>query len=290
MRAGVLLVVGVAVVGVLLLLAQPWVRRVEDRDVAWIAGTAVVPGEEAEVYSHYLTRHRRHRLVGGTFGGLFAAIVGIRYYENLQIIGAGTVSPAADMFFGIVTGVVIGALSAETFRLAQPRGRTAVASLAPREPVGDPRIVTIARGVALAALLWGAFVLLVPMGGSRASGALVVAVVGLGIGGVVELTRSAVANRRRPAESERALHVDARMRTFAGRSLSWLQLTVAVLVATWVLALTPVGDGRGILAQEAGEVVVALLVVAGLVTTVVLLRRASPRPPRRWQPHHVEVA
>lgn len=284
MRSAAILVLVLGVLAVALLIIRPWSRRVNERDVAWIAGTAVVPGDEAEVYSRYLDRHLRHRLAGGAFGAVFAAVVGIRYYENVQIIGAGTVSPAADMFFGIVTGVVLGALSAETFRLSQPRGRAAVASLAPREPVGDPRIVSIARGVAVAALVWGALMFVIPVSGARTSAALVVAVVGLAIGGVVELTRAAVENRRRPAESERALYVDSRIRAFAGRSLSWLQLTVAVLVATWVVALTPVGEAAGILAQEAGQVVVGFLVLAGLVTTVVLLRRASPRPPRHWRP------
>ena len=290
MRGAAILIPVLGVLAVLLLVLRPWSRRVDERDVAWIAGTTVVPHDEAEVYSRYLDRHRRHRLAGGAFGAVFAAVVGIRYYENLLIIGAGTVSPAADMFFGVVTGVVLGALSAETFRLSQPRGRAAVASLAPREPVGDARVVSLARGVALAALAWGALVLLVPVAGPRSSAAFVVAVVGLAIGGVVELTRAAVENRRRPAESERALHVDSRIRAFAGRSLSWLQLTVAALSATWTLAFTPVGDSAGIRAQEAGEVMVGLLVVAGLVVTIVLLRRASPRPPRHWDARATEVA
>lgn len=284
MRAALLVLLVLGMIAVLLVLARPWSRRVNERDLAWIAGTAVVPDDEAAVYSRYLYRHRRHRLAGGTFGAIFAAVVGVRYYANIQLIGAGSVSPAADMFFGIVTGVVLGALSAETFRLAQPKGGSAVASLAPREPVGSARVVSVARGVALAALVWGAVVLAAPWAGSRDGAALVVAVVGLGLGGLVELTRAAVTNRRRPAESERALHVDARIRAFAGRSLSWLQLTVAVLVATWVLALTPGGEASGSWIQGAMDVALVVLVLAGLVVTIVLLRRASPRPPRHWQP------
>ena len=288
MRGAAILILVLGVLAVALLIVRPWARRVDERDVAWLAGTAVVPGDEAEVYSRYLDRHRRHRLAGGTFGAVFAAVVGIRYYENVQIIGAGTVSPAADMFFGIVTGVVLGALSAEAFRLSQPGGRATVASLAPREPVGEPRVDRAARGIGLFAVAWAllAFLFL----GTAASPALVIAVVGMVIAGVVELTRATITNRRRPAESARALHVDSRIRTFAGRSLSWLQAAAAVLVATWTLALTPIRWGNDAAAQEVGDWVTGILVLAGLVVTVVLLRRAAPRPPRRWNPHLVEVA
>src|SRR5690606_5762832 len=94
-----------------------------------------------------------------------------------------------------------------------------------------------ARWTALLALAWGIVASLSL--GPDALAALAVAAVGAGIGGVAELTRAAVSNRRRPAESERALWVDSRIRAFAGRSLSWLQASVAVLVATWVVALTP---------------------------------------------------
>lgn len=290
MRAAVFPVAVLGFLAVILLIVRPWSRRIDERDVAWIAGTDVVPGDEAEVYSRYLDRHRRHRLAGGAFGAVFAVLVGLQYYGNVQIIGAGTVTPAADMFFGIITGVVLGALSAETFRLSQPRGRTAVASLAPREAVGHPGVVTAARWVAVAALGWGVLAALLPPPEGSGTGPLMVAVVGLAIGGVVELTRAAVANRRRPAESQRALHVDSRIRAFAGRSLSWLQASVAVLVATWALALTPLKWGRDDAAQGVVDIVVAFVVLAGLVITIVLLHRASPRPPRHWSPHMAEVA
>lgn len=272
------LLVPVLVVVVAALVALPPGKyRVTERDLAWIAGTDVVPAPEAAVYAAYLLRHRRHRFVGGLFGGLLAAVVGIRYYRDVSLVGVGSTSPLADIFFGVVTGVVLGALSAETYRLGQPRTGAAVASLAPRAPVGLPRVVTGARVLAGASLLWGllALVLLGPGAGP----VLAVAVLGAVIGGVVELTRAAVANRRRPAESARALEVDARIRTFAGRTLSWLQAAVATLVATWVLALTPLRP-----VSEGLEALLALLVLAGLVATVVLLFRAAPRPPRSWRP------
>ena len=79
-------------------------------------------------------------------------------------------------------------------------------------------------------------------------------------------------------ETERALHVDGRIRAFAGRTTSCLQLAAATLVTTWVVALTPWREG------SVAEGLTSRPVIAGLVVAVVVLRRASPRPPRRWQP------
>ena len=283
MRSLVLLVPVLVVAVLVAVIARPRAHRVSDRDLAWISGMSAVTEAEAAVYSAYLLRHRRHRFAGGLFGGLLAVVIGIRYYRDVQLISAGSANPAADIFFGVVTGVVLGALSAETFRLGQPRGGAAVASLAPREQVGEPRVITTARVVALGSLLWGfgAFVLL----GPEAGPALAVAVAGVVISGVTELTRAAVTNRRRPAESERALFVDARIRVFAGRTLSRLQAAVAVLVATWVLAYTPLRFGpEGSSATQTGNTIMTVLVLGGLVATVVLLVRAAPRPPRSWRP------
>jgi len=289
MRAAVVVLVLAFVVLLVIIGLLPVLRRVVPRDIAWLAGTEVVPDDEAEVYRRYLARHRSHRLAGGLFGVAFAIIAGVRYYGSVQLIGAGSVSPAADVFFGAVTGLVLGALSAETFRLAQPRGR-AVASLEPREPVGLSHVITAARTLAAAALVWG---ILAAVLGSRGAagpgvgggaGALVVAVVGLVLAGLAEATRAAVANRRRPADSARALHVDGRIRAFAGRSVSWLQLAAATLVATWVVALTPVSETVVL------DVFHVLIVLAGLVASIVFLRRAATRPPRHWRPAPVVEA
>ncbi len=282
MRAAVVVLVLAFVAFFVILGLLPALRRVAPRDIAWLAGTEIVPDDEAEVYRRYLARHRGHRLAGGLFGVAFAIVAGVRFYGSVQLIGAGSVSPAADVFFGAVTGLVLGALSAETFRLAQPRAR-AVASLEPREPVGLSRVVTAARVLVAAALVWGllAAVLGSVTGGPGAggdTGPLVVAVVGLVLAGLAEATRAAVSNRRRPADSARALHVDGRIRAFAGRSVSWLQLAAATLVATWVVALTPVSETVVL------DVLHVLIVLAGLVTSIVFLRRAAPRPPRSWHP------
>ncbi|WP_035062363.1 hypothetical protein, partial [Cellulomonas bogoriensis] len=79
------------------------------------------------------------------------------------------------------------------------------------------------------------------------------------------------------ALSDRAQLVDARIRAFAGTSVAYLELAAAVLGAGWTVSATPwVGT--------VPQVLQVVVVVGGLVLTVVLLRRAAPRPPRRWSP------
>lgn len=260
----------VALVAVLVL------RRtvVDDRDIAWIAGTTDVLPNEARVYRRYLVRHRRHRLAGGTLGVLLAVVVGLQNYNGIQLIGAGSVSPFADVFFCAVAGIIVGSLSAETYRLGQPRGTVATASLVPREAVGLRDVVTAARVLAGLALVWGA-VLFVLSGEPSALG---VGVFGVFLAALVEATRAAATDRRRPVRSPRAVHVDAQIRRFAGRSASWLQLSAACLTGAWVVSLTPTPEGSVL------SWVLVPPVLAGLVAAVVLLRRAAPRPHRRERP------
>lgn len=272
----VLVVLGTMAVGFVALLYPVFVSPTE-RDVAWIAGADVVPGDEAAVYHRYLDRHRRHRLTGGIFGGALAVVVGIRFYGNIQLIGAGEqTSPLGDVFFCVLAGVVVGELLAETYRLGEERERPRAASLAPRGSIELPRVVRGARVLGAVTLVWGLGV------GVLAGhwGPLGVAILGGVIALVAEATRHAVTNRRRPATSTRALHVDSRIRAFAGRSVSWLELAVATLTATWVLSLTPVPAALDEGARTGVEGVQVVLVLAGLVASVVLLRRATPRPPR----------
>lgn len=252
------------------------VRRtgVDDRDVAWIAGSTDVRPDEARVYRRYLERHRRHRLAGGTLGVLLAVVVGVRNYGEIQLIGAGSVSPFADVFFCAVAGILVGALSAETYRLAQPRGTVATASLVPREAVALGGVVTAARVLVGLGLVWGA----VSFALAGEPSALGVGVFGVVLAALAESTRAAVTGRRRPVRSLRAVHVDGQIRRFAGRSVSWLQLSAASLTAAWVLSLTPVAEESGL------AWILVLPVLAGLVAAVVLLRRAAPRPHRRSRP------
>lgn len=264
-----LLALGIIVVAGLVLAVRG--THVSARDVAWLAGTSDSSAAEADVYSRYLQRHRVHRLVGGLLGTLFAIIVGTRMYGSVSF-GVGRNSPLADVLFCGLSGVLLGAFSAETFRLSEPPSATISASLTQHEGVARPHLIRVARVISLGALVGTALVAATGNGLTP----LWIAVGGLVVALVAEATQSAITGRRRPVLSEGAQVVDLRMRSFASSSIARLELAVAVLTATWVLSQVPgVDDGPLALVQ-------ALAVIAGFVITVVLLHRASPRPPRRW--------
>lgn len=250
------------------------------RDAAWIAGAVPVGRAEAEVYARYLERHRAHRRVGGLFGVLFALVVGLAWYTEVRV-GVGGRSPLADPLFCGIAGALLGALSAETYRLRLPRAGTATpgapgaprgavaASLAPRPELPGRRHVVGAWALAAAGAVGGA-VLLAATGDA---GALAVAVLGAGVVALCGVTRRAVRHRRRPALSSDAAVVDARIRGFAAGSVARLGLAGAVLAAAWVVSALPAGPAWWGAAQTA-------LVLAGLAAAVVLLVRAAPRPRR----------
>ncbi|NMM22030.1 MAG: hypothetical protein HHJ11_00775 [Phycicoccus sp.] len=245
--------------------------HVSVRDVAWIAGTPESSPAEVDVYSRYLQRHRRHRMAGGLLGALFAVILGGRWYGSITI-GVGQQNPLADVLFCGLGGVLVGAFSAESFRLSEPASTTVSASLAEHAGASRPDVIRAARGICLASLVGGGLVAatghgLVP---------LWIAIGGLIATLVAEATQAAITGRRRPVLSDRAQAVDLRMRSFASTSVARLELAVAVLTAAWTVSKVPgAGTGPFLLVQD-------LTVIAGFVITLVLLHRASPRPPRKW--------
>jgi len=266
MMASAFVVIAAGVLALVVALVVSASARADGRDVAWIAGEVFPPAEEARVYARYLTRHRRHRVVGGVFGACVAVVVGVRWYGSVTV-GVGNGNPAADLLLCTLSGVVLGALSAETYRLRQPR--VTVASLRGRAPLPRAGVVRASWVVTGTAIVAGALL--------AAAGDGTVALVAAAIGGVTVLvgqaTRRAIRDRARPVLSDRAAHVDARMRAFAGESVAWLQLAAAVLTAAWVASQVPTDAG-----------VATIAVLGGLVVVVVLLRRARPRPSRSWQP------
>ena len=245
--------------------------RVSARDVAWIAGTSDSSSAEADVYSRYLQRHRVHRLVGGLLGILFAISVGTRWYSSVSF-GIGTNSPLADVLFCGLSGVLVGAFSAETFRLSEPPSATISASLTEHAGVARPQLIRVARVIILGALVGSALVAATGNGMTP----LWIAIGGLVVALVAEATQSAITGRRRPVLSDQAQVVDLRIRSFASTSIARLQLAAAVLTATWVVSQVPGADDVPLTPVQ------ALAVIAGFVITVVLLHRASPRPPRKW--------
>ncbi|GIG30365.1 hypothetical protein [Cellulomonas marina] len=272
--------VAVLVVVGLVALAALRVARVgaSARDVAWLAGTA--PGElppaEAAVVARHLERHRRHRRVGGLVGVAFAVVVGIRWYASVGF-GVGQHSPLADVLFCGVAGVLVGALVAEGTRLPRTAGAV-TASLAPRPAAPHPRYVGAARGLVAAAVVLGVALLVAGRGPTT----LVTALAGAAVVAVAEVTRARVVGRRRPVLAPRAARLDDRLRAFAAGSVALLELSAAVLTATWVLFGLQGAFG----APDGGvvDLVLGFASLAGLVVAAVLLHRAAPRPPRSWRP------
>ncbi|MCL1870303.1 MAG: hypothetical protein FWF90_07805 [Promicromonosporaceae bacterium] len=265
---GVLVVLLVAAF-VVLGMGRPADRR---RDAAWLAGTALVPPDEAEVYARYLARLRAHRRIGGLLGVAFGVTVGIAWGGTLTV-GIGRNGPLADPLFCGIAGVLLGALSAETYRLRLPLAAGASASLAPRPALPGGTQVTAARWLAGLAVAGGLALLVAGRGAGALAATLICAVAA----GLCALTRHAVRHRRRAALAPRALVVDGNLRAFAGRTVAWLEVACGALAVAWFGSGLP--DGAGVLA-----VVVSL---GGLVGAVVCLVKASPRPPRRVAPADV---
>ena len=240
-------------------------------DVAWISGETSPSAARTAVYRRYLVRHRRHRLVGGIFGTAFAVVVGIRYRGGVTLGIGGEGSPLGDVLYCAVAGVVLGTLSAESFRLgsAAPEARTA--SLTERPRVLRPDLHRFGRLLMLASVALSL--------GLAATGngfaALWIVSCGIVVMAVADATARAIAGRPRPLLSDEAGAVDARIRAFAATSVAHLELAVAVLTTGWVVSETD-GLGSGIV-----DLARFVVVLGALVVTIVLLRRAAPRPDRR---------
>ncbi|OZB88238.1 MAG: hypothetical protein B7X41_09190 [Microbacterium sp. 14-71-5] len=246
----------------LVLLDRLWPANA--RDVAWVAGTEMVPSDESSVIRRYLARHRRHRMVGGLVGVLAAGTAEVRWHETASI---------QVLLFGGIAGVLVGTLSAESYRLHLRAAGPSLASLEPRAAAPLPGVVRAARGllaiaavVAVALAVW-----------RRDDGPLLLAAAGAAVTAVAEATRAQIVGRRRPVLSARARDLDKRIREFAARSVAWLQLAAAVLVAGGVLSMVP-GPPSGPLAMVRG-----LALVAAFVAAVVCTHRAAPRPPITWR-------
>lgn len=270
----------VIAIGGALLLVLALVRIPADaRDVAWLAGGAFPTDPQvAEVYRRYLVRHRAHRFVGGLGGVLLAIVYSLTWEDGLQV-GVGGASPLGDVLFCGVAGVLVGALSAETYRLNARGSARTVATLAPHPPLALPNLAKRARATVGLALLIGLAVLLAGRGWSS----LTIAIYGAVVVAVGELTRRAIDDRRRPVLSDAAVAVDQRIRAFASASVARLELAAGVLTAPWAL-IVGVADPAG-MAPAVHSVAVALAPFIGLLALVVAvtqLRAASPRPPRSF--------
>ncbi len=237
----------------------------------WLAEPLPPGSHEASVLVRYLRRHVLHRRIGATVGVVVATVAGIRLYGELNI-GIGTRSPLADILFCGLAGSIVGAMSAETFRLSDDRNDVRAASLAERTPLVPVRLLVLSRALTITSCLGAVAILVV----ARDAGPLVIAAAGVAVAGVAEATRSAITSRPRPVMTDRARWVDDRMRWFAQRAVGNLQLAAAWLLAGWVVSKTGDTDHTPV------DVLQVVTVLGCLAATVVHLLRASPRRPRDW--------
>lgn len=265
------------VVVLLIVLIAFAVRRIAptSADVAWLAGPSLAQSDStpnsdaAAVCRRYLIRHRRHRLAGGLFGILFAGIIGVRWYESLSI-GIGQGSPLADLLFCGISGVVVGTLSAESFRLTRGANVQRAASLEPRKPPAGKRRIVGSRIVAFAAAATGVAAALTGHGNL----ALVTSLILVAPLVVAELVMVVIVGRSRPAMTDRARHLDIRLRAFAGESVSLLHLATSLLMLGWTWSKIDALSGALAFARF-------VIVIGCLVVALVMLHRAAPRPSDR---------
>ncbi|MDR1188379.1 MAG: hypothetical protein LBK95_13145, partial [Bifidobacteriaceae bacterium] len=232
----------VASVVVLVAAAAIWTyRRPTAADAAWLATirTAVRPpmaSEEEAFYLSYLRRHRRCRVVGAWIGVAVATITAIRTTQGVAV-GVGGHSMIADPLYLGLAGVIVGALGAESYRLARPVAGPAEADLSPHENPAPTRVLAAARvAVALALGLGLAFGL-----AGRGWGPFLGALLGGAVAGLAEATLRGIVGRPRPVLAEPVMRADGNARTFAARVMAWLELAAALLTLGW----TVTGAGAG---------------------------------------------
>jgi hypothetical protein len=171
---------------------------------------------------------------GGVFGSVFALVVGIRYFGSVGI-GIGQRSPLGDVLFCGIAGVLLGTLSAETFRLGRSSSEVAAASLATRLNYRSPRVRQVSFSLCGITFVVGIIVAFIGHGFTP----LALATGGLAFTGLAELTHAAIVQRRRPILSDAARYVDLRLRSFASRSLELLQLAGTTLLVGWTVSKAP---------------------------------------------------
>ncbi len=255
---------------VLILLGVVAVVRTVTTAPATRAGTDVALGglqaDQRSVVDRYLARQSRHRMVGATFGAATAIVVGLRLYGEVTI-GIGQRSPAADVLFCGLAGSIVGALSAETYRLGEPRSDVAIAHLGSRDASGGRQLVLAARALAAATTV----VALATWWFSGDGAGVAISVGGLASTSVAEATRRAIIGRRRPLLTDRARTVDATIRTIGHRSLTRLQLASALLVTAWVVSKTGETDAAAL------TFIRFVVVATSFVAAVIAYLRSSPR-------------
>ena len=108
--------------------------RVTSDDVAWLAGSHDTTPDEQTVYADHLGRHRTSRLWWGGVGLGVALAASATLNDGHYVVGTSAIGPAGDILFCLVTGIAVGALLAESYRLRRPSGPASAARPAPSRP------------------------------------------------------------------------------------------------------------------------------------------------------------
>ena len=254
-----------AAIGLVALLVSR--ARATPADVTWLAGTRDVTPDEQTVYADHLTRHRTSRLWWGGVGLAVALAASLTLNGGTFTVGTNAIGPAGDILFCLVTGIAVGALLAENYRLRRPTG-PASASLAPRAALPAAGTRLAARLVAGVALTLGLVDVLVAPGARPALLTVVVLVPWL----LCELVLRAVRERPRPALSPRAERVDTRLRMFAAVTVSRLELAAAMSAALWLVDLDETWN-----LDDDVQGIVAIVGFGLLLAAIVVLWHAAPR-------------
>jgi len=263
--AGLLLTIAIIVIGT---------TAVRPVDVTWLADGIPDP-RLADVYTAYLRRHRRARLLGGVGGLVVAIVAGTAWRHDLWIsVSVGNGPIGGDLLVGALAGTTLGTLASETYRLRRPAGVRRAASLDARPPRPRPGLAWTARALILVAVAVGVIGVV-----ADKAAALGGAILAVALGVLAELTQRAITDRWRPTNAL-AAHADTRLRNFAGTSVSWLELAAGTLGVGWSLAaVTPNDSALGFVS--------GLIALACLIATIVALVRSGVRPPRGWDPGRV---
>lgn len=242
------------------------------RDAAWLSRPDDLSAAQAHVVARYLHRLQFHRTMGGLIGVMLAAVIGLRWEGQFHLFALGAGSPLGNIAYCGVAGIVVGALSAETYRLRLPIGATATASLVERR-LDIPRWRNQARLLVAASVVVAIIALALGYGGDS----LLTAVLGAGVAGVGEATHRAIETRRRPVLSDDALAVDHLLRQFAVVASARLQLSAAILTAGSVAARLDVSSRPALIIRTT-------VTYGALLAAALQLHRSAPRGPRPWRP------
>ena len=244
-------------------------RRPRRDEAVWLLGVPAPSPASAELVARYLHRVRSHRRLGAWTGAVLALGAGLSR-DRLVTIGIGGGSPLGDLLFGGLTGLLVGSVLADTWRIRPNRERRSA----------DLTVRTVDQGArALHPVVVGltaATVLLAVTAPSVRSVGLALASIALVL--THRLVLRAVALRGRPLLPEDLLVTDDAVRAFAARRLTLEMLAGAVLLVGWQLATVLPGTDL--------ELVGAPVAV---VLTVVLLWRSRPTPPRVAVAQHPAV-